>query len=183
MAIRIVTDSTSDISAELAKKLGITVVPLTVFFGRESFLDRVNITNEFYRRLSQESIFPTTTQPPPRAPGLWQAAGGGRRYPDHCHLQLLGHVAVGHQRLGAGKRRRAGARYRLAEHRDGAGRGGRRRGQACATEGSHPGRRGAGGAGDGQPHRASLSTSTPSSTWPRAGASGGRRACSARCSM
>jgi DegV family protein with EDD domain len=68
MAIKIVTDSTSDITGELAQKLGVTVVPLTVSFGHESFLDRVDITtDEFYRRLSQESIFPTTTQPAPGA--------------------------------------------------------------------------------------------------------------------
>ena len=66
MAVKIVTDSTSDISGELARALGITVVPLTVSFGRESFLDRVDMsTDEFYRRLSEENIFPTTTQPPP----------------------------------------------------------------------------------------------------------------------
>ncbi len=68
MAVKIVTDSTSDITGDLAQKLGITVVPLTVSFGHESFLDRVDITtDEFYRRLSQESIFPTTTQPAPGA--------------------------------------------------------------------------------------------------------------------
>jgi DegV family protein with EDD domain len=66
VAIRIVTDSTSDIGAELALRLGITLVPLNVLFGRETFLDRVSITtDEFYRRLSQESVFPTTTQPAP----------------------------------------------------------------------------------------------------------------------
>jgi DegV family protein with EDD domain len=68
MAVKIVTDSTSDIAQDLAQKLDITVVPLTVTFGHESFLDRVEIsTDEFYRRLSQENIFPTTTQPPPAA--------------------------------------------------------------------------------------------------------------------
>lgn len=68
MAVRIVTDSTSDIGADLAKELGITVVPLTVLFGHESFLDRVEITtDEFYRQLSQEDVFPTTTQPAPSA--------------------------------------------------------------------------------------------------------------------
>ncbi len=66
MSVKIVTDSTSDISSEVAKELGITVVPLTVSFGRESFLDGVEITTEeFYRRLVEEDIFPTTTQPPP----------------------------------------------------------------------------------------------------------------------
>lgn len=68
MAVRIVTDSTSDITADLASELGITVIPLTVFFGRSSFLDRVEMsTDEFYRRLAQESLFPTTTQPTPAA--------------------------------------------------------------------------------------------------------------------
>jgi DegV family protein with EDD domain len=69
MTVKIVTDSTSDITGDLAQKLGITVVPLTVSFGHKSFLDRVEITtDEFYQRLSQESIFPTTTQP---APGVF----------------------------------------------------------------------------------------------------------------
>ncbi len=68
MAVKIITDSTSDITSDLAQKLGVTVVPLTVSFGHESFLDRVEIsTDEFYRRLSQENIFPTTTQPAPGA--------------------------------------------------------------------------------------------------------------------
>jgi DegV family protein with EDD domain len=68
MSVKIVTDSTSDITDDLAQELGITVVPLTVSFGHESFLDRVEIsTDEFYRRLAQENIFPTTTQPSPAA--------------------------------------------------------------------------------------------------------------------
>jgi len=68
MAVSIVTDSTSDITSELAKKLDVTVIPLTVFFGRKSYLDRIEMTtDEFYRRLSTESIFPTTTQPAPAA--------------------------------------------------------------------------------------------------------------------
>lgn len=68
MAVKIVTDSTSDITASLAGELGITVVPLTVFFGHESFLDRIDITtDEFYRRLTRENIYPTTTQPAPGA--------------------------------------------------------------------------------------------------------------------
>ena len=68
MAVKIITDSTSDITSDLAQEMGITVVPLTVTFGHESFLDRVEITtDEFYRRLSRENIFPTTTQPSPGA--------------------------------------------------------------------------------------------------------------------
>ena len=66
MAVKIVTDSLSDITSDLARELGITVVPLTVFFGHESFLDRVTITtDEFYHRLAHGTVWPTTTQPPP----------------------------------------------------------------------------------------------------------------------
>ncbi len=66
MAVKIVTDSLSDITSDIAEELGITIVPLTVSFGRDSFLDRITITtDEFYRRLSSDPIWPTTTQPPP----------------------------------------------------------------------------------------------------------------------
>ena len=66
MTVKIITDSTSDITTEEGAKLGITVIPLTVMFGRETYLDRVTITtDEFYRRLTTGDVFPTTTQPPP----------------------------------------------------------------------------------------------------------------------
>ena len=66
MAVKIVTDSLSDITSDMAQGLGITIVPLTVSFGRESFLDRVTITtDEFYHRLVHDPSWPTTTQPPP----------------------------------------------------------------------------------------------------------------------
>jgi len=66
MAVKIVTDSLSDITSDIAEGLGITVVPLTVFFDKESFLDRVTITtDEFYYRLTHNAVWPTTTQPPP----------------------------------------------------------------------------------------------------------------------
>ena len=66
MTVKIVTDSLSDITSDIAQELGVTVVPLTVFFGKESFLDRVTITtDEFYYRLTRDPIWPKTTQPPP----------------------------------------------------------------------------------------------------------------------
>ncbi len=66
MTVKIVTDSTSDITAEEGAALGISVIPLTVLFGRETYLDRVTITTEeFYHRLSTGDVFPTTTQPAP----------------------------------------------------------------------------------------------------------------------
>ena len=66
MAVKIVTDSLSDITSDIAQGLGITVVPLTVSFGKESFLDRITMTtDEFYYRLVHDATWPTTTQPPP----------------------------------------------------------------------------------------------------------------------
>lgn len=63
MAIRIVTDSTSDMPKELAEKYKIKIAPLRVNFGEESFLDGVELTNEeFYKRLGQSKELPTTSQ-------------------------------------------------------------------------------------------------------------------------
>ena len=66
MTVKIVTDTLSDITGDLADELGLTVVPLYVRFGEEIYKDRVEITSEdFYRRLVHESILPSTTQPTP----------------------------------------------------------------------------------------------------------------------
>jgi len=66
MTVKIVTDSLSDITSDLAGELGITVVPLYVRFGETIYKDRVEITSEeFYRRLVSESTLPSTTQPTP----------------------------------------------------------------------------------------------------------------------
>ncbi len=65
--VKIVTDSLSDITSDIAQELGITVVPLTVLFGHETFLDRVTMTtDEFYYKLTHDATWPTTTQPTPR---------------------------------------------------------------------------------------------------------------------
>lgn len=67
MTIKIVTDSTADIPSALAKELGITVVPLYVRFGDETYRDRVDITeDEFYQRLMNDPIHPSTSQPTPQ---------------------------------------------------------------------------------------------------------------------
>ncbi|MBK7726249.1 MAG: DegV family protein [Dehalococcoidia bacterium] len=64
MAVRIVTDSTCDLPSALVQAHGITVVPLTVFFGDEARLDGVEISaGEFYDRLRASSELPRTSQP------------------------------------------------------------------------------------------------------------------------
>ena len=64
MTVKIVTDSTSDLPADIAQSLGITVVPLNVHFGTDTYKDGVDISaEEFYDRLLNGSVLPTTSQP------------------------------------------------------------------------------------------------------------------------
>ncbi len=66
MGIRIITDSTSDISKEQAAQLGITIVPLKVIFSDREYKEGVEITIEgFYEKLVQAEKLPTTSQPAP----------------------------------------------------------------------------------------------------------------------
>jgi len=66
VTVKVVTDSLSDITSDIAGALGITVVPVYVRFGEEVYRDRVEITtDEFYHRLAHGNIWPTTTQPNP----------------------------------------------------------------------------------------------------------------------
>ncbi len=62
--VRIVTDSTADLTPEQQQAAGITVVPLNVHFGDEVFRDHVDLTaDEFFRRLKASSQLPRTSQP------------------------------------------------------------------------------------------------------------------------
>lgn len=103
MAVHIVTDSTSDISKELADEHGITVIPLTVSFGHESYRDGVDLSaEEFYARLQITKALPTTSQPPP---ALFQYA--------YEHLTTRGDVVsihVSHKFSGTVEAARAAAR-------------------------------------------------------------------------
>jgi DegV family protein with EDD domain len=68
MTVRLVTDSTADIPLDQAQTAGITVVPLTVFFGDEAYLDGVELDNaSFYRKLHASKELPRTSQPSPAA--------------------------------------------------------------------------------------------------------------------
>lgn len=64
--IRIVTDSSADISAEEASAKGITVLPLTINFGKDQYRDGADITAlEFYKKLEESKVVPTTSQASP----------------------------------------------------------------------------------------------------------------------
>ena len=64
MTIRIVTDSTCDLPASVVSEYGITVIPLYINMGDQSYLDGVEITREeFYERLPNYNPPPTTSAP------------------------------------------------------------------------------------------------------------------------
>ena len=62
--IRIVTDSSCDIPADISSDLGINIVPLTVRFGDEEFIDKVELsTEQFWDRLMSGDSLPKTAAP------------------------------------------------------------------------------------------------------------------------
>jgi len=62
--VRIVTDSTADLTKEQQQAAGITVVPLNVHFGDQVFRDHVDLTaDEFFHRLKASTQLPRTSQP------------------------------------------------------------------------------------------------------------------------
>jgi DegV family protein with EDD domain len=64
MNIRIVTDSACDLPAPIVEKHGITIIPLYINQGDNSYLDGVDLTREeFYRRLPAFHPAPTTATP------------------------------------------------------------------------------------------------------------------------
>ena len=68
MSVRVVTDSASDLTDEEASALGITIVPLSIRFGEEEFVDRIELgADEFYARMAASDGVPGTAAPPPGA--------------------------------------------------------------------------------------------------------------------
>ena len=66
MKISIVTDSTCDLPESIAQKYGITVIPLYIQQGGQTYLDGVNLTREeFYAKLPGFHPSPTTAAPSP----------------------------------------------------------------------------------------------------------------------
>ncbi len=70
--IQVVTDSACDLPAEHADKLGVQIVPLTIRFGEEEFVDRVELSDkEFWDRVVTGPDIPQTAAP---SPGAFQTA-------------------------------------------------------------------------------------------------------------
>ena len=72
MPVRIVTDSSCDLPEDRTTELGIEVVPLTVRFGADEFVDRTELTvDDFYAKMAASKELPQTAAP---APGAFEAA-------------------------------------------------------------------------------------------------------------
>lgn len=61
--IKIITDTCSDITPEIAEKYGIKLLPIHIIFGEEEYLDGFEITtDEFFEKLTSGSDHPKTAQ-------------------------------------------------------------------------------------------------------------------------
>jgi DegV family protein with EDD domain len=64
MAVRVVSDSACDLPAETCAALGIEIVPLTIRFGSDEYVDRTELsTDEFWRKLQSSPVLPETAAP------------------------------------------------------------------------------------------------------------------------
>ena len=64
--IRVVTDSACDLPEEIARRLDIDIVSLSIRFGDEEFTDRVDLTPEtFWAKCKASKTLPETAAPSP----------------------------------------------------------------------------------------------------------------------
>jgi DegV family protein with EDD domain len=64
MTVKVLTDSMADLPADILKKLNITVIPVNVLFGTDSYRDGVDMTtDQFYAKLVAAKNLPTTAVP------------------------------------------------------------------------------------------------------------------------
>jgi len=66
--IALITDSTCDIPTDWVRQYDIAIVPLTIVWGDQQYLDGVDLSaEEFYDRLGKDAHHPTTSQPSPQS--------------------------------------------------------------------------------------------------------------------
>ncbi len=93
--IRVITDSACDLSAEVAAAHGIVIVPLSIRFGDEEFVDGKDLTTkEFWARCKASPVLPETAAP---SPGAFQEAfktAAAEGYDGVLSLSLSGGVSA-----------------------------------------------------------------------------------------
>jgi DegV family protein with EDD domain len=68
MPVKIVTDSAADLTVEQADALGVRIVPLSIRFGDEEYVDVLELTAaDFYKKMAASSMLPETAAPSPGA--------------------------------------------------------------------------------------------------------------------
>jgi DegV family protein with EDD domain len=96
--LRVVTDSSCDLPPALAEQHQIDIVPLTIRFGEEEFVDRRDLTPaQFWSRVAASPVLPSTAAP---APGAFEDAYR-RAVADGCEgvvaITLSGDLSATHQ--------------------------------------------------------------------------------------
>ena len=72
MTVQIVTDSAADLTAEQVAEHNIRVVPLSIRFGADEYVDGVDLTSQqFYDKMASSPTMPATAAP---SPGAFEAA-------------------------------------------------------------------------------------------------------------
>jgi DegV family protein with EDD domain len=62
--VKVICDSTGDLTPEIISEFGITTVPLNILFGSDSYRERVDLMpDQFYKMLVESKVHPTTSQP------------------------------------------------------------------------------------------------------------------------
>ena len=68
MPVKIVTDSAADLTPEQARDNDVTVVPLTIRFGDDEYVDGVDLDAQgFYDKMAATDVLPATAAPSPGA--------------------------------------------------------------------------------------------------------------------
>lgn len=66
MSVKIIVDSTADLNESVRDRFA--VVPLSIYFGEEEYVDGITITHhQFYEKLIESDVLPTTSQAAPSA--------------------------------------------------------------------------------------------------------------------
>lgn len=66
MSVRIIVDSSADLPQDVIDRYDFKIIPLSVHFGEEEYLDYINISSsQFYDKLGASEVMPTTSQIPP----------------------------------------------------------------------------------------------------------------------
>ena len=99
MSVKILVDSAADISQAEAKELGISLIPLKVYFGEEEYYDGVDLLpDQFFNKLIESDVLPKTSQITPfrfvnslSATSLFTYSKAGRKSvpPKPCRVIFL----------------------------------------------------------------------------------------------